>query len=524
MSGNTPILLELKDKAGKNTWEYQPLPKQYDFHSSKATFRLHVGGMGSGKTLNLLMEAIMTCIFVPGSNSLILRTTSPDIWKTVINQFLNTSIIPRALYKEFNKNEKIVYFNNGSQLHFGYCQRDDDVNQFLSTQYAFIGLEEAGEFTYRIFEHLVLRLRAITTLKDVQGNPVKPSIGLTTNPLGNGWPWIKTLFGCRNDGMNGQGRPVYGMGKYNPLDYFYIRSDVSDNPYCDTPEYRDKLQSATGSLRQQALYGDVEEVSGQAFPQFNTGQHEGIHIMEAKDITFRNYDPIWIGSDWDWDHWPVLWFRKGWIPDKLNGGLRCVNVCYRELLLREKNAVYAANEIARACPPNRPTGPVVATTEKIRAFFFSWERFKHQGTDHTIAEQLGTNLVKYGIPRPSQADNQRIDGWALIGQLLDLDELVVTTDCPYVIETLPVLTRSTDKIGDINKTESLEDDIADAFRYGLKSFLRPGRVPQAVKNQQVLDRIIDPYARQIKAFEQYCKNQEASPVYANKKALGWQIR
>ena len=77
---------------------YSPLPKQADFHQSMAPYRLHVGGYGSGKTLNLLMEAIINCLMVPGCNALILRTTSPDIQKTVINKFLDPKLVPRSIY------------------------------------------------------------------------------------------------------------------------------------------------------------------------------------------------------------------------------------------------------------------------------------------------------------------------------------------------------------------------------------------------------------------------------------------
>lgn len=507
-------------------WQYVPMPHQAKFHQSTAPYRLHVGGLGSGKTVNLLMEAIMTCLAVPNSNSLILRTTFPAIRDTVISKFLDTNLVPRSLYKDYNINNSTVYFHNGSQLRFGFCKRDEEASKFLSTEYVFVGLEEAGEFTYRIWEALIGRKRAATTLKTITGDKVIPSMGLSTNPWGNGWSeWIKPLFGVRMDQAQGQGKPLYGMGKYNPDNYFYVHSTIVDNPYTYTPEYVETLEGYTGTRRLQALYGDVNVISGPMYPQFNTGLHEGIHVMDAKDITFKSYDPIWIGSDWDFAHWPVIWMRTGWIPDELNGGLRSVNVIYRELILREVNAINAAKDIAGVCPPNIGSDKrLVKITEAIKHFFFSWERFKRQGMDHTISEQLGTELIKYGIPRPMAADSSRVDGWALIGQLLDFDQLVVTTDCPNVISTLPVLIRDVDDPGDVKKTESLEDDVADAVRYGLKSFLKPGQVPQSVKDQQTLDRIQNPLAKQIKAFEMHCKKQEPGKVYKDSRVLPWQIR
>src|SRR5208337_4705287 len=88
-------MLTLLNPSGELEVIYSALPKQLEFHQSPAPYRLHVGGYGSGKTLNLLMEAIITCVMVPGCNCLILRTTSPDIQKTVINKFLDPKLVPR---------------------------------------------------------------------------------------------------------------------------------------------------------------------------------------------------------------------------------------------------------------------------------------------------------------------------------------------------------------------------------------------------------------------------------------------
>ena len=113
----------------------------------------------------------------------------------------------------------------------------------------------------------------------------------------------------------------------------------------------------------------------------------------------------------------------------------------------------------------------------------------------------------------------------LISQLLDMDELVVTTDCPLAISAIPALIRDhPNNPEDVKKIDSIEDDIADALRYGLKSYLNPGRVPKAVKERQILDEIKDPTARQIKAFEQYNKSKQPHLPVKDRRVLAWEKR
>ena len=499
---------------------YQPLPKQALFHKSMAMYRLHVGGYGSGKTLNLLMEAIITCHLVPGSNSLILRTTSPDIQKTVINKFLNPKLVPPSLYKSYNKNEKIAYFENGSQIHFGYCQRDEQVSQYLSTEYVFIGLEEAGEFSFRVWEALSGRSRTSTEVTDVNGNRVQTSLGLTTNPYGIGWSWIKKLFV--------EHKPVEGMGKYNPLDYFYVHSTVYDNPYVCTPEYIAKLEGMTGAMRKKALEGDMNDISGQFYPQFIPDPLKGKHVRDVKSISFRTWDPIWIGADWGMaHHFPILWVTKGWIPDEIKGGMRQVNVVYRELILQGMNANQVADEIHRQCVHGKDgTGPIGRQTEQVKNIFLSWERFVRTGaeTNHSIAQVMGERLQKYRLPYPQRADKNRVDGWNLIGQLLDQDDLVITTDCPVLIGSLPLLVHDKVDVEDVKKSDTLEDDIADALRYALKSYLKPGTKPESVIQQEKLMSIKDPYVRSMLAYKDYNLRQAGKQPFTDKRKTGWQQR
>jgi hypothetical protein len=99
--------------------------------------------------------------------------------------------------------------------------------------------------------------------------------------------------------------------------------------------------------------------------------------------------------------------------------------------------------------------------------FLSPDAFAHRTSEASIAEQLGEVLVANGLPRPSQADDDRMGGWQLMYQLLESDAWLITDNCAKLIECLPQLVRDDRRAEDIRKVEG--DDSADAARYGLVS-------------------------------------------------------
>jgi hypothetical protein len=118
---------------------YDDREKQRLYHESGCKFRAQIGGMGGGKTFAQIVEALRYCLLVPGCDCLIIRRTFPDLEKSVIRQFLK---IPDWVYggkRQYNNSKHVVNFPNGSKLTFGYCEMDKDVNQYLSTEYVFIG-------------------------------------------------------------------------------------------------------------------------------------------------------------------------------------------------------------------------------------------------------------------------------------------------------------------------------------------------------------------------------------------------
>jgi hypothetical protein len=68
---------------------------------------------------------------------------------------------------------------------------------------------------------------------------------------------------------------------------------------------------------------------------------------------------------------------------------------------------------------------------------------------------------------------------------------VISSDCYELLDALPVLVADEDKDGDIIKTDSVADDIADTARYGLKSFPLAKHQPKEEERKEMLDSFDD---------------------------------
>lgn len=481
---------------------YDPFPKQIAFHTSPARFRLCVGGFGSGKSLAMLWEAVFHALEFPGSNGLILRKTIPDLKRTVIDKFLSS--IPRELYDVYNHTDHIVYFHPDpvtgaqSKLYLSACERDADIGKFLSTEYVFIGFEELGEFSFAVWDALTGRNRC-----PVPGS--RPCMVGVTNPMGIGWGWIKKLWVDH--------QPFIGMDKefYNAADYEYVHSTVHDNPvYANNQEY---IRTLKASPKRGIIYeGRLDTVSGQYFENWDASRH----IKFKQELIFQDWQPSWGSWDYGFGHYAcMLLFTKALYKDcsRLNEQgqptLRTVNVTFGELYLHKNTPKEQAGALIAMIEGFRSQGLAL----RVDQIHFSWERFIKTQGDFTIADEVGDILAAAGLPRPMRSNTDRIAGWQKMYDLLDTDEWFITTDCPVLIESIPLLVRGDGmkvSIEDVVKPKgmSLSDDMGDTARYGIAgALLDASDKPEDVKIRERLAAIKDPMARFMQGYKIH-KEQE----------------
>jgi phage terminase large subunit len=440
---------------------YQPFPRQKEFHESSAKYRLFGGAAGPGKTKALLWEAIRQAHRVPGSDSLLLRRTYPELESSLVAYFRRD--VPRNFYKSYNESKHVVTWLNGSTTRFGYCRNENDVYQYQGAEFLFIGLDELTHFTLKQWQFLTSRNRC----------PVPRSFACmagASNPGNIGHAWVKALW-VDHQPPAGFDRPEL----YDARDYDFIRAKLADNPiYANDAAYHRTLSVLPEHLRRAFLEGDWNVFAGQYFDVFEFGRH----TVRAEALRLEPWWPRWISIDWGFQHPSAVYWHCA-MPAAVNSQqshaenknqgfpesfpfdcqLPIVNsriVTYREFVQSGLSPRMLAQAIAER------TG-----RERISDIFLSPDAFAHRTSEASIAEQLGEVLSLNGLPRPALADDDRIGGWQLMYQLLESDAWLITDNCAKLIDCIPQLVRDNGRVEDIRKVDG--DDPADAARYGLVS-------------------------------------------------------
>lgn len=100
-------------------------------------------------------------------------------------------------------------------------------------------------------------------------------------------------------------------------------------------------------------------------------------------------------------------------------------------------------------------------------------------SDRSIANALIGDVSRPLVPNLQPANNDRVNGWRNIAQLMHFDDKVIPNfyiiegSCPNLIRTIPDMICDSKKPEDIDTT--LEDHICDALRYALTHIQAPNK-------------------------------------------------
>ena len=495
--------------AGK-LWE--PTAKNQIIRRSTACNRLRVGGTGSSKSSDAMMEMVTDYLLrFPGCFALILRTTMPELERSNIPNF--KAYVPAELY-DWNDTKHIATFYNGSKLFFSHMQYFTwkEMEAYQSSSFPVIFLDECGGIPLSVWMFFQARNRVNPEcLQDPEGNWPIPCMLGATNPIGAYWAEYNDYFvrkkpdglpeGTKRDKHGRYWSPVRGPAsdvknrddwrlEYDPFEWDYVHSTIMDNPHmlAKDPGIVDRLNRMPKELRQKLLDGLLDTTVGQYFDCFDP-HYDVINLREDPDaIIWQHWQPRWLGWDWGRAHWnAVFWFTRALVR-RAGGEYRTKVVLYREYVDRGRDYIEMADVVQKLTRLGLPGATDEDRAQRkgtdYHAAYFSHEKFAKQMEAESPAMKLSKYLMDRGLTGVTRGTTDRVGRATLTYHLLKTREMVILDSCPEIIRALPQCTRDEDNLEDVLKVDTKADDCYDGASLGLFGELGTRPKPQEERDRE----------------------------------------
>lgn len=440
-----------RGKAAETHVIYAPGPKAVQFHLSPTLNLLYGGAAGGMKSYSGRHDAYIRLLSLPGTQLLLLRRTYVELMDNQISDAIKeiNRMQELGISIRYYKDEKrVIVSRKGAEdswLRFGHCENEGSEEQYLSSAYEAVYLDEAATFTQKQAMTIQSRLRSVKAPDCM--------FRCMSNPGGSQTLWLKRYFIDRNVGPEEH-------EDYIPEEWGFIFAQLWDNPYYMDPDgtwtkYARRLKGMGPERARQMLNGDWDAIAGQFFTEFSRQTH------------VADLGPIPEGMQWfrclDWGYnAPGVCYWVACLPD----GRLYVR---HEYTFRQTIAAEVSKEIRRQ---TQMLGAEVRYTAADPSMF--------NKTGH-IGESMAETFGKHGVPL-KPANHDREIGWQRMRHWLQVAPdgkpwLVIHPSCGYLIRTLPALVSDEHKPDDVDTTG--DDHGADALRYGVMSRPAPTQFLEA---------------------------------------------
>jgi len=409
----------------------------------------------------------------PNFTGLIVRRNQTDL-----RQFIDEA---KKVWKnaKFTGKPPIATFGSGAKVYFGNLKDRDSALAWQGVELQRIVIEEAGQIANEDFY-----LRLISSCRST--NSVKPQVWLTANPGGPGHAFLSKRFGIGVKAPNKSFKdPISGRRR------IYVPATIDDNPVLREadPEYVKYLDSLPEPLRSAWRNGDWSVFAGQYFKEFATQVHVKSE-EDAKKLGYGNPNNTKFSSvDWGYaaPHC-VLWAE---VTPKNRVFF------YRELYGREKHPMEVGEMIAKISQGERIEMTLGDPSMWIRNALSFRKEETSMYSDASIAHGMMGNSEHPLVPNLVPANNNRVNGWANMAQLMHFTEdtdpnfIIIEGTCKNLIRTIPDMICDEKNPSDIDTT--LEDHAVDAARYLLSHVQAPDKMEvKPTRDQEMYDELLNP--------------------------------
>lgn len=372
----------------------------------------------------------------PGIKQLILRRTFPELERSLIRTMLE--IYPKQLYS-YNTSKHVLTFQNGSLTDFGFCDNENDVYKYQSSEYDVIRLDECTHFTGTMYEYLRTRIRG--------ANDFPKQTKCSTNPGNVGHQYFKNRFIDIAPPMETYKQENKRTGKVSTR--LFIPSRVYDNTFlmAKDPDYVERLESLEDEDQKKSLLeGSWDLYEGQFFPEFDRQVHV---INELPTSNEKDADGILRKRLFDQN--TRIYFTMDYGLDMFAGYFVAVDDHEYGFVFGE---IYRPNIIisdAAKMIKEKQKQLGIAKIDEYLAPSDMWNR--RQETGLSVADIFYQNGI-----RLYKTSRDRIDGWAATKEWMHpfddeqgirVAKIRIHKDCVNLIRCLPAIQYDENRPGDV---------------------------------------------------------------------------
>lgn len=190
-----------------------------------------VGGFGCGKTFGLAAKAALHMVKYPGSKSMLCRLTYDEMISTtkqtffiVAQKLYDLGLVERPRNWDYKESTNFVRLVNGSELSFKNLE--DPTRRYKNFELTFVGIDQAEENEFEVFEILNNRLRRTANTKHIPENARQ--IVLIANDGGFNWLYER----------------YHPEANTDPIRRRFFHATSLDNPHLDQEYLRDLLNNS----------------------------------------------------------------------------------------------------------------------------------------------------------------------------------------------------------------------------------------------------------------------------------------
>lgn len=294
---------------------YKPHHKQLFFHKSEDYVRLYIGGNRAGKTHGGVMEDLW---WATGTHPYIETPPPPVYIRVVVVDFidgLGQIMLPKfkslvrkkdlkgqSWDRAFNKQERILYFANGSEIQF--MSYEQELEKFAGTSRHLIHFDE--EPPKHIYHENAARL------VDTNGRII-----MTMTPV-EGITWVHDdIYEPTNTALDKQ-LLVHGTNEIGPVyrseqeETTVVEVGMNENPYLMQASQKRFLGKLDEDERQARSKGTFVSVGGKVFKDFDRRSHVIPLIPNPGEFFQSCY--IYTSTDHGWNN-PTAWLWHAVFPD-----------------------------------------------------------------------------------------------------------------------------------------------------------------------------------------------------------------